>query len=109
MTDVDDFDFICYVAYGQKPLTRAERANNVKKRDFFSKYSGDARAVLEILLDKYMNQGIEEIEDTTVLSLEDFADYGKPSKIVKELFGGLDQYEYAVKELEDNIYEIEVG
>ena len=108
MTDVDDFDFICYVAYGQKPLTRAERANNVKKRDFFSKYSGDARAVLEILLDKYMNQGIEEIEDTTVLSLEDFADYGKPSKIVKELFGGLDQYEYAVKELEDNIYEIEV-
>ena len=109
MTDVDDFDFICYVAYGQKPLTRAERANNVKKRDFFSKYSGDARAVLEILLDKYMNQGIEEIEDTTVLSLEDFADYGKPSKIVKELFGGLDLYEYAVKELEDNIYEIEVG
>ena len=109
MTDVDDFDFICYVAYGQKPLTRAERANNVKKRDFFSKYSGDARAVLEILLDKYMNQGIEEIEDTMVLSLEDFADYGKPSKIVKELFGGLDQYEYAVKELEDNIYEIEVG
>lgn len=107
MTDVDDFDFICYVAYGQKPLTRAERANNVKKRDFFSKYSGDARAVLEILLDKYMNQGIEEIEDTTVLSLEDFADYGKPSKIVKDLFGGIEQYEHAVKELEDHIYEYE--
>ncbi|MBR6149133.1 MAG: DEAD/DEAH box helicase family protein [Lachnospiraceae bacterium] len=109
MEDVDDFDFICHVAYGQKPLTRAERANNVKKRDFFSKYSGDARAVLEILLDKYMNQGITEVEDIKVLSLSDFAEYGKPSKIVK-LFGGKDQYEQAVKDLEENIYrEVEVG
>ena len=108
MTDVDDFDFICYVAYGQKPLTRAERANNVKKRDFFSKYSGDARAVLEILLDKYMNQGITEVEDIKVLSLADFEKYGKPAKIVK-LFGGKVQYEQAVKELEENIYGIEVG
>ncbi len=108
MTEVDDFDFICYVAYGQKPLTRAERANNVKKKDFFSKYSGDARAVLEILLDKYMNQGITEVEDIKVLSLADFANYGKPAKIVK-LFGGKDQYEQAVKELEAIIYEIEVG
>jgi type I restriction enzyme R subunit len=108
MTDVDDFDFICYVAYGQKPLTRAERANNVKKKDFFSKYSGDARAVLEILLDKYMNQGINEVEDIKVLSLADFANYGKPAKIVK-LFGGKDQYEKAIRELEENIYRIEVG
>lgn len=109
MEDVDDFDFICYVAYGTKPLTRKERANNVKKRDFFSKYSGDARAVLEILLDKYMNQGIMEVEDIKVLSLADFANYGKPAKIVK-LFGGKAQYESAVRELEENIYdEIEVG
>ena len=108
MEDVDDFDFICYVAYGKKPLTRAERANNVKKRDFFSKYSGDARAVLEILLDKYMNQGITEVEDIKVLSLADFANYGKPAKIVK-LFGGKAQYEQAVRELEENIYEVEVG
>lgn len=109
MEDVDDFDFICYVAYGKKPLTRKERANNVKKRDFFSKYSGDARAVLEILLDKYMNQGITEVEDIKVLSLADFANYGKPAKIVK-LFGGIDQYESAVRELEENIYEeVEVG
>jgi type I restriction enzyme R subunit len=108
MEDVDDFDFICYVAYGKKPLTRKERANNVKKRDFFSKYSGDARAVLEILLDKYMNQGITEVEDIKVLSLSDFANYGKPAKIVK-LFGGKAQYEDAVKELEENIYdEVEV-
>jgi type I restriction enzyme R subunit len=109
MEEVDDFDFICYVAYGKKPLTRKERANNVKKRDFFSKYSGDAKAVLEILLDKYMNQGITEVEDIKVLSLSDFANYGKPAKIVK-LFGGKTQYEDAVKELEENIYdEVEVG
>lgn len=108
MTDVDDFDFICHVAYGKKPLTRVERANNVKKKDFFSKYSGDAKAVLEILLDKYMNQGIKEVEDIKVLSLSDFAKYGKPSKIVK-LFGGKGEYEQAIKELEENIYETEVG
>ncbi len=107
MVEVDDYDFICYVAYGQKPLTRAERANNVKKKDFFSKYSGDARAVLEILLDKYMNQGINEVEDIKVLSLSDFEKYGKPAKIVK-LFGGKVQYEQAVRELEENIYGIEV-
>ena len=88
--------------------TRAERANNVKKKDFFSKYSGDARAVLEILLDKYMNQGITEVEDIKVLSLADFESYGKPAKIVK-LFGGKTEYEQAVKDLEDSIYEDEVG
>lgn len=103
MADVDDFDFICHVAYGKKPLTRAERANNVKKRDFFSKYSGDARAVLEILLDKYMNQGITEVEDIKVLSLYDFEKYGKPAKIVK-LFGGKEEYEQAIVELEKYIY-----
>ena len=109
MKDVDDFDFICYVAYGKKPLTRKERANNVKKKDFFSKYSADAQAVLDILLDKYMNQGITEVEDIKVLSLADFANYGKPAKIVK-LFGGKAQYEAAVKELEARIYEeVEVG
>ena len=108
MSDVDDFDFICYVAYGRKPLTRKERANNVKKKDFFSKYSVEAQAVLSILLDKYMNQGITEVEDIKVLSLADFADFGKPAKIVK-LFGGKAQYEAAIKELEANIYELEVS
>ena len=109
MEDVDDFDFICYVAYGKKPLTRKERANNVKKKDFFSKYSADAQAVLDILLDKYMNQGITEVEDIKVLSLADFANYGNPAKIVK-LFGGKAQYVAAVRELEASIYEeVEVG
>lgn len=106
MDDVDDFDFICHLAYGKKPLTRKERANNVKKKDFFSKYSADAQAVLNILLDKYMNQGITEVEDIKVLSLADFANFGKPSRIVK-LFGGKINYETAIRELEENIYELE--
>lgn len=107
MQDVDDFDFICHVAYDQKPLTRKERANKVKKSNFFSKYSGIAREVLEALLDKYMNTGIYEITKTKVLELDPFAKMGKPSKIAK-FFGGKKGYEEAVKELENAIYE-EVG
>ena len=107
MGEVDDFDFICYVAFGAKPLTRRERADKVKKRDFFSKYSGDARAVLEILLDKYMNEGIYEIEKTEIFKLADFAKFGKPSRIAK-LFGGKQGYELALQELEKGIYENEV-
>lgn len=107
MEEVDDFDFICYIAYGKKPLTRQERANHVKKQDCFSKYSEDARKVLEILLDKYMNKGITELEDIKVLSLSDFAIFGKPAKIVK-LFGGKEQYYSAIKELESSIY-YEIG
>ena len=106
LADVDDFDFICHIVYGKKPLTRAERAKNVKKKDFFSKYSGDARAVLEILLEKFMDGGIIEMENIKVLSMKDFAEFGKPAKIVK-LFGGKEGYERALRELEDNIYGIE--
>lgn len=105
MSDVDDFDFICHVAYDKKPLTRKERANNVKKRDFLSKYSGVAREVLEALLDKYMNNGIYEIEKTEVLKLDPFLKYGKPAKIA-QYFGGRDGYLKAVKELEEELYEV---
>ena len=103
MTDVDDFDFICHVAFDKKPLTRKERASNVKKRDFFSKYSGVAREVLEALLDKYMNTGIYEIEKTEILKLDPFLKLGKPAKIAG-YFGGKEGYLKAVKELEDAIY-----
>ena len=103
MADVDDFDFICHVAYDQKPLTRRERANNVKKRDFLSRYSGSAREALEALLDKYMNTGIYEIEKTEILKLDPFTRYGKPAKIA-QLFGGREGYLKAVKELEDALY-----
>lgn len=108
MTDVDDFDFICHVAFDKKPLTRKERANNVKKRDFFSKYSGAAREVLETLLDKYMNTGIYEIEKTEILKLDPFLKLGKPAKIAG-YFGGKAGYLKAVKELEEAIYTEEVG
>ena len=100
---VDDFDFICHVAFNQKPLTRRERANNVKKRDFLSKYSGVAREVLEALLDKYMNTGIYEIEKTEILQLDPFKKFGKPSKIAT-YFGGKAGYIQAVKALEEELY-----
>ncbi len=103
MTDVDDFDFICHVAYDQKPLTRRERANNVKKRDFLGKYSGVAREVLEALLDKYMNTGICEIEKTEILQLDPFKKFGKPSKIAT-YFGGKAGYLQAIRELEEELY-----
>ena len=108
MADVDDFDFICHVAFDKKPLTRKERANNVKKRDFFSKYSGVAREVLEALLDKYMNTGIYEIEKTEILKLDPFLKLGKPAKIAG-YFGGKQGYLKAVQELEQAIYADEVG
>ena len=107
MEDVDDFDFICHVAYDKKPLTRRERANNVKKRDFLNKYSGAAREVLEALLDRYMNSGIYEIEQTEILKLDPFMKYGKPAKIA-QFFGGKQGYLNAVRELEEALYH-EVG
>ena len=103
MEDIDDFDFIIHIAFDKKPLTRKERANDVKKRDFISKYNGLAREVLEALLEKYSNEGIYQIEDTQILKLDPFIRMGKPAAIVK-LFGGKDGYMQAVKELEDEIY-----
>ena len=103
LSDVDDFDFICHVAYDQKPLTRRERAENVKKRDFLSRYGGAAREVLEALLDRYMNVGVYEIEKTEILKLDPFVRFGKPSRIA-QYFGGRDGYLQAVKDLEAEIY-----
>ena len=108
MSDVDDFDFICHVAFDKKPLTRRERADNVKKRDFLSRYSGTAREVLEALLDRYMNTGIYEIEKTDILKLDPFAKMGKPARIAG-YFGGRDGYMQAVKALENAIYADEAG
>ena len=103
LSDVDDFDFICHVAFDQKPLTRRERAENVKKRDFLGRYGGIARQVLEALLDRYMNVGIYEIEKTEILHLDPFRQFGKPSRIALA-FGGRDGYLKAVRELEREIY-----
>ena len=103
LEEVDDFDFICHIAFNQKPLTRKERAENVKKQDFFSRYNGVAKEVLEALLDKYMNKGITEITTTEVLRLDPFMKLGKPSKIAS-YFGGKEAYKHAVEELQNAIY-----
>lgn len=101
--DLDEFDLILHLAFDQKPLTRKERANNVKKRNYFGKYSDVAREVLETLLDKYMNEGISELESMEILKLDPFTQIGTPTKIIKA-FGGRDKYIQTVKELEKQIY-----
>jgi type I restriction enzyme R subunit len=103
MDDVDDFDFICHIAYGKKALTRKERAENVKKRDVFHKYGPEAQKVLDALLDKYMNEGISQLENRKVLTLDPFRQMGSPATIAR-LFGGNQQYFNAVHELEQEIY-----
>ncbi|MCL6573257.1 MAG: DEAD/DEAH box helicase family protein, partial [Bacillus sp. (in: Bacteria)] len=102
-TELDDFDIICHLAYDKPPLTKKERAENVKKRHYLYKYSDIAQQVIEALLDKYANDGIKEIEDTKVLQLKEFAKIGSPMKIVKA-FGGKEAYLKAVQELENEIY-----
>jgi type I restriction enzyme R subunit len=102
-TDLDDFDLICHIAYDKKPLTKKERAENVKKRHYLYKYSDTAQAVISALLDKYANDGIKEIEETKILQLKEFAQIGSPMKIVKA-FGGKEKYLKAVQELENEIY-----
>lgn len=105
MQDVDDFDFICHVAYDQKPLTRKERADNVRKKDFLNKYSGMAREVIDILIDSYIEKGIYEVENTHILTLDKFRKYGKPAKIV-EYFGGANGYRETIKLLEKELYKV---
>lgn len=105
MSNVDDFDFICHIAYLKKTLTRRERAEQVKKRDIFTKYGEQARLVLEALLEKYMEEGISELESLTVLENDPFRRFGSKANIVK-FFGGKRDYLKAVKELEQTIYNI---
>ena len=103
--DVDDFDFICHIAYGKKTLTRRERAEQVKKRDVFSKYGEQARLVLEALLDKYMDEGISELENLSVLKNDPFRRFGSPANIAR-LFGGKQGYLNAVNNLTQLIYNV---
>ena len=101
--DFDTFDLICHVAYDRPPLTRKERADNVRKKDYFAKYGDQARAVLEALLDKYSNQGITAIEKMGVLKVQPFDEFGTPIEIIN-LFGGKDEYLKAVRGLEQELY-----
>ncbi len=101
--EVDLFDLICHVAFDQPPLTRKERANNVKKRNYFTKYGDQAKKVLEALLDKYADEGITNIESIEVLRVNPFDEFGSPIEIINE-FGSKEKYLLAVKELEQELY-----
>lgn len=101
--DIDDFDLICHVAYDKAPLTKAERANNVRKRGYLYQYSELAQEVLNALLDKYMNEGIQDIYNIEILSNDPFRKIGTPMKIAK-LFGGKAGYLQAVTALQNQIY-----
>jgi type I restriction enzyme, R subunit len=101
--EVDLFDLICHVAFDQPPLTRKERANNVKKRNYFTKYGDQAKKVLEALLDKYADEGITNIESIEVLRVNPFDEFGSPLEIINE-FGSKEKYLQAVKELEIELY-----
>jgi type I restriction enzyme R subunit len=100
---VDLFDLICHVAYDQPPMTRKERANNVKKRNYFTKYGEQARNVLEALLDKYADQGIENMENIQILTIPPISDFGSVTEIIK-VFGSREAYDKAIKELENELY-----
>ncbi|BAY83117.1 hypothetical protein NIES267_26030 [Calothrix parasitica NIES-267] len=101
--DFDPFDLICHVAFDQPPLSRKQRAQNVRKRDYFSKYGDKAKAVLNALLDKYASEGIEEIEGMGVLKVPPFTELATPMEIIK-LFGGKQKYLEAVKQLKTELY-----
>ena len=102
--DIDAFDLICHVVYGQPPLTRRERAENVKKRDVFTRYGAQARAVLDALLDKYADEGLASVEDPGVLRVQPLSDLGTPLELVRH-FGGRNEYIAAVQELAAAIYD----
>ncbi|KJR34900.1 EcoAI/FtnUII family type I restriction enzme subunit R [Vibrio anguillarum] len=103
--DMDPFDMICHVVYDQPPLTRKERADNVKKRNYFTKYGDVAQEVLSNLLDKYADAGVSEIENMTVLKVAPFNEIGRPLEIIKKGFGDKEAYLKAVNELESEIYQ----
>lgn len=104
--DMDVFDLICHIAFDMPPLTRKERANKVKKRNYFGKYSEVAQGVINKLLEKYENEGINNIDDVKILKLPEFKEFGSQLEIVKKGFGGKKNYEMAIKELVHELYTI---
>jgi type I restriction enzyme R subunit len=101
--DVDPFDLILHVAYDQRPLTRKERAEKVRKRNYFAKYGEMARAVLQALLDKYQDEGVIDLDDPKVLSIAPLSQMGTPTQIVKQ-FGSPQKFQAAVRELQQALY-----
>ena len=102
--DLDPFDLICHVAFDKKPLTRRERAENVKKRDVFTKYGPQARAVLDALLAKYADEGVLNLDDANVLRIAPFSSLGTPVQLIKA-FGDRRGFEHAVHELQSALYQ----
>ena len=102
---VDLFDLICHLANDKPPMTRKERANNVKKRNYFTKYGEQARNVLEALLDKYADQGIENMENIQILTVPPISEFGSVTEIIK-VFGSREAYDKAINELENELYKV---
>ncbi len=102
--DLDPFDLVCHIAFGKKPLTRKERAEGVRKRDYFAKYEGKARQVIDALLEKYADQGITAIDDIGDLAVSPFTDFGTPYEIVNEIFGGREEYISVVNKIKVALY-----
>jgi type I restriction enzyme R subunit len=102
--DLDGFDIICHVAFDQPPRTRRERADKVRKRNVFGKYGDKARAVLEALLDKYADAGLKSVESLEILKVDPLTRFGTPVEIVK-LFGGKQNYQAAIQQLEAQLYQ----
>ena len=106
--DLSIFDLICHVTFDMPPLSRKERAENVKKRNYFGKYSEKARAILNAIINKFADDGIMEIESREILKFQPFDSFGTPYEIIKE-FGGKDKYEEAIRELERELFSDEVA
>ena len=102
--DLDPFDLVCHIAFDRKPLTRQERADNVKKRDVFTRYEGKARAVLDVLLSKYADEGVLNLDDTNVLKIPPANTLGTAIELVRA-FGGKAEFEQAVHAMQNAIYE----
>lgn len=102
--EFDPFDLVCHIAYDQQPLTRRERANNVKKRNYFAQYGEQAQAVLSALLEKYADTGVSDLESMDVLKVNPINQFGNPMYIVNRIFNGKQDFEHALRELERELY-----
>lgn len=102
--DLDPFDLICHIAFGKKPLTRKERADNVRKKDYFAKYEGQAREIIDALLEKYADRGITAIDDIGDLQVSPFTEFGTPLQIVNDIFGGREKYLEIINQIQQSIY-----
>lgn len=104
ITDMDDFDLICHIAYGMKPITRSERVKHIRKSKLLDKYTGIARDVIDRLLEKYCDEGVEDVDDIAILKLDEFKEFGTPKYIINNIFGGRENYISAVTIIKNNLY-----